>query len=161
MPSADAVVVAVVGSRDYPRLDLVRAYVATLQPGDTLITGDAGGVDSAAYKTARARRDLHVVRVTATWETDTGERNWFGGYERNPDIITPAEETVAFWDGSSHGTADSIMITIEQGKTLTVLGPDGTVLWPERLQRLLMIHHIALSNRKVREERARRLEAHA
>ena len=157
MPAADgAVVVAVVGSRGYPRLDLVRAYIGSLQPGDTVITGDAPGVDHTAFKVARARRDLTVVQVEAHWKDDQGHKDAFAGYLRNPEIITPADEGVAFWDAESHGTADSIQITLEQQKPLTVLGPDGRIIDPDRLISLLRIPHIARTLRWVRQERERR-----
>ena len=157
MPAADgAVVVAVVGSRAYPRLDLVRSYIASLQPGDGVITGDAPGVDQTAFKVARARRDLRVTQVAAHWEDAQGRKDAFAGYLRNPEIITPSDEAVAFWDAESHGTADSIQITLEQQKPLTVLGPDGQVIDIDRLLGLLRIPHIARTLRWVREERARR-----
>jgi predicted Rossmann fold nucleotide-binding protein DprA/Smf involved in DNA uptake len=40
--------VAIIGSRDYPDLERVRAYVRRLPTGTVFISGGARGVDSAA-----------------------------------------------------------------------------------------------------------------
>jgi predicted Rossmann fold nucleotide-binding protein DprA/Smf involved in DNA uptake len=40
--------VAIIGAREHPDLDFVRAYVRTLPTGTTVVSGGAKGVDSAA-----------------------------------------------------------------------------------------------------------------
>jgi hypothetical protein len=53
--------VAVIGSRNYPGLHLVAEHIAALSDGDGIITGDAVGMDSAAYAAAQARQlQTHV-----------------------------------------------------------------------------------------------------
>lgn len=46
--------IAIVGSRHYPRPDLVDAFVADLAADSTVISGGAPGVDSVAEEVARA-----------------------------------------------------------------------------------------------------------
>ena len=42
---------------------------------------------------------------------------------RNPDIVAAADRVVAFWDGTSRGTADSIEIARKTGKPVAVVHP--------------------------------------
>jgi len=55
--------VAVVGSRSYPDLDEVSAFVDALPESTTLISGGAAGVDTAVEPRARLRgRKGEVIR---------------------------------------------------------------------------------------------------
>lgn len=47
--------ILICGSRNYPRADKVRRYVSRLPEGTQIIVGDAKGVDSWAYKVAKAK----------------------------------------------------------------------------------------------------------
>lgn len=47
--------VGIVGSRDFPRLDVVNAFVHRLRDGTEVVSGGARGVDRAAVLTAKAR----------------------------------------------------------------------------------------------------------
>lgn len=47
--------VAIVGSRDYPALGEVTAYVESLPAGTVVVSGGTRGVDQTAEKAARAR----------------------------------------------------------------------------------------------------------
>ena len=59
--------VGIIGSRDMPRLDAVEKFVAKLQPGTTVVSGGARGVDRTAAGAAR-RRGLPVVELFADWD---------------------------------------------------------------------------------------------
>lgn len=107
--------IAIVGSRDYPHLDQVRAYVAGLPEGTTIISGGARGVDSVAAEAAKAR-GLAVVVYLPDWKTH-GRR---AGLVRNHDIVAAADAVTAFWDGKSSGTAYTIRIAQKAGKPVGV-----------------------------------------
>jgi hypothetical protein len=110
--------IAIVGSREYPKLDLVRSYVRSLEPGTVVISGGAKGVDSEAEKQARDF-GLEVVVYPADW-------NRYGktaGFVRNRTIVEDADRVVAFWDGDSRGTINTISLAVKMGKSLEIIGP--------------------------------------
>lgn len=97
-------IVAVVGSRDYPEIDFVRYWVWTMRPFiAVLISGGAGGVDLAA-EDAGLDYGLDVVSRPADWD----RYGRAAGPVRNTQVVRIADDVVAFWDGVSRGTADTI-----------------------------------------------------
>ena len=111
---------AIVGSRDYPRLDIVRTYVRLLKPGTVVISGGARGVDSVAENEARDR-GLEVVVHVAEWRT----RGRAAGPLRNSTIVIDCDQLVAFWDTKSRGTMDAMNRASRDRKLFRVFGPDG------------------------------------
>ena len=95
--------VAIVGSRDYPSLQDVSRFVMSLDPATIVVSGGARGVDRTA-KSAATSRGLRTLVFLADWNIH-GKR---AGYIRNEQIIDHVDEVVAFWDGKSPGTADTI-----------------------------------------------------
>jgi hypothetical protein len=113
--------VAIVGSRDYPRLDLVIRCVRSLAPGTLVISGGARGVDLQAERIARIH-GLPLMVFRARWNI-YGRR---AGFIRNARIVETCTRVVAFWDGSSSGTAHTIQIArLVTPRPLLVVGPDG------------------------------------
>lgn len=111
---------AIVGSRGYPRPDLVQQLVAGLKPTTVVVSGGARGVDNWAEQAAR-KRGLSVDIFPADWQQ-------FGksaGYIRNRAIIDSVDGVVAFWDGQSRGTAHAIQLARKRGIWLRVYGIDG------------------------------------
>jgi activating signal cointegrator 1 len=109
--------VAIVGSRNYPDLTQVRAYVASL-PSDTIIvSGGARGVDTAAEEAARAQH-LQVVIFPA----EKGKSPLL----RNHDIVAAADLVVAFWDGASTGTMHTVGLARKAGKPVEIRCADST-----------------------------------
>jgi predicted Rossmann fold nucleotide-binding protein DprA/Smf involved in DNA uptake len=107
---------AIVGSRHYPYLDRVEAYVAGLRPGASIVTGSASGVDATAARAATARA-LPVQRVPASFEEIADPKR---GRERNRRLISMCDVLVAFWDGESSGTRMTIESAIDAGKEVHV-----------------------------------------
>jgi hypothetical protein len=117
--------VAIVGSRDFPSEQRVRAYVdALFEEGDdpslrpVIVSGGARGVDSWACQAALARG----------WEVDVHPADWdtYGksaGYRRNQDIVLSSDLVVAFWDGKSKGTRHSIDLALRYLVPLEVIFP--------------------------------------
>lgn len=117
---------AIVGSRDYPRLDLVTHYVQqVLHPGVIIVSGGARGVDSVAAQAAWGRRPpLLVEEYEAEWNLYGHE----AGFIRNTIIVDKANAVVAYWDGESRGTLDTIQKARAAGKLAWVVGPQGNLI---------------------------------
>jgi predicted Rossmann fold nucleotide-binding protein DprA/Smf involved in DNA uptake len=114
--------VAIVGSRNYPYLHRVIAYVQDLPAGTTVVSGGAIGVDIAA-ETAAYKRGLGVVLYPADW-VGLGRG---AGFARNRKIVADSDRVVAFWNGVSLGTAHTIKLAREVGKPVLVFGLDDEV----------------------------------
>lgn len=114
-------VVAIVGSRDFPSQQLVQRWIAEhLPPGITIISGAARGVDTWAIQAARAQ-GFATKEFPAQWEK-YGKR---AGFMRNTELAESADWVVAFWDRRSKGTRDTIIKAHEMNKVVTVVYPDG------------------------------------
>lgn len=115
--------IAIVGSRNYERLDLVRDTVKKFPFGTTLVSGGARGVD----KTAEEAADVYGYKkmiFQAHWRKG-GVYNPGAGLERNHLIINAADKVIAFYDGESRGTMHSVELAMKAKKPLVVIGPDG------------------------------------
>jgi hypothetical protein len=108
--------IAIVGSRHYPELERVEAYVEGMAASDSLLTGGASGVDAAALRVAR-RRGLPVQRLAPSFEeaADRGRAQ-----ARNQRLVDGCDVLVAFWDGSSEGTRMTIERALDSGKEIHV-----------------------------------------
>lgn len=124
--------IAIVGSRDYDRLDQVIAYVQSLPHDTHIVTGDARGVDNAALVTAY-NRGMNVTCYPAAW----AEHGKKAGMLRNSTIVEAADKVVAFWDGKSRGTRDSLIKAHAQDKILFVQTPEGRYETPGVLTSVL------------------------
>ncbi len=111
--------VLIAGSRDYPNLFEVSAYVRDLPVGDTVIVGGARGVDTAAEEAAETRPDLGLAVYVADWDT----YGRAAGYRRNAEMVKHADRVVVFWDGQSRGSKHTIDLTLEARKDLEVHFP--------------------------------------
>lgn len=80
-----------------------------------LISGGADGPDSIAEQWARKNR-LETVVHPADWENGGVQ----AGVKRNGLIISDSQVVIAFWDGVSNGTLDSIKRARTQKKQVLV-----------------------------------------
>lgn len=100
-------VVAVVGSRTFANYDLmvssIRNYENQYQfSTGKVVSGGAKGADALARKFAIANK-IPIEEFKPDWSTGRG-----AGIARNTDIVNAADVVIAFWDGTSRGTLDSI-----------------------------------------------------
>ena len=114
--------IAVIGSRDFANMALVRAFIASRPLANTIISGAARGVDTIAELAARAR-GLAVISIPANWATGRA-----AGMVRNQKVVDAADAVVAFWDGKSTGTRDAITKAIRAGKPTIVYDRTGTII---------------------------------
>lgn len=102
--------VAIVGSRDFPELGRVLAYVRTLDRGTIVVSGGARGVDMTAEFEAK-RCGLNVCIYYPRWDL----HGKGAGFARNRLIVHNCDRLVAFHDGKSRGTLHTIGVAIELG----------------------------------------------
>jgi hypothetical protein len=122
--------IAIVGSREYPRLDAVRDFVQTLSLTVTVVTGGAPGVDQAAERAARG----HGLKVRV-YRPDWEKLGRAAGLVRNSTMVLESDEVVAFWDGMSRGTLDTIRKARTAAKPVRVFDRAG-VLWTGKIEAL-------------------------
>lgn len=123
--------VAIVGSRGFQPLDVVREYVRTLPADAIVVSGGAPGVDLAAENEAR-RLGLKRQIYAAHWWTQ-GRFDRAAGFRRNALIVAACDRLVAFWDGASEGTQDTIAKARAAGKPFNIgmWVPGAGLIWGE------------------------------
>jgi len=111
-------VIAVVGSRSFNNRELafrtLDKYIGNR--GHSIITGGAHGADAIAEEWAKSR-GVQVQVLPAEWE----KYGRSAGPRRNTEIVKRCQAVIAFWDGKSPGTRDSIRKAQAQGKRVIVI----------------------------------------
>lgn len=117
---SEEIVIAVVGSRTFT--DRHRLYVALdgltqdyRKDNVLIISGGARGADSLAEDWAN-ESGVEIQVFEAEWDL-YGKR---AGMIRNSKIIALADIVLAFWDGTSKGTLDSINKARSAGKRVLI-----------------------------------------
>ena len=107
--------VGVIGSRVFNNYELV---VKTLSNFDItlIISGGAIGADTLGEKYAN-EHNIPILIFKPDWEM-YGKS---AGMIRNTDIVDNSDVIVAFWDGTSKGTLDSIKKAEKRGKKVLVI----------------------------------------
>ena len=108
--------VAIVGSRHFADPDRVTEYVNGLPPRASVITGSASGVDAVVTKAARAR-GLSVQVISASFEEVADASK---SATRNQRLVDSCDVLVAFWDGTSKGTRETVERALDSGKEVHV-----------------------------------------
>lgn len=117
---------AIIGSRDftdYARLCAVLAKVKT--PLTAIISGGARGADALGARYAR-EHNIPLIEYPAQWKRADGTTDRGAGMRRNTDIVNAADSLLAFWDGHSRGTEDSIRKAIDRGIRKHIVYYNGT-----------------------------------
>lgn len=107
---------AIVGSRGWANEAAVKELVEQQPQGTVIVSGGARGVDTMATDAAKAA-NLGVIVFPADWE----RHGKMAGMIRNGQIVDCCDQLVAFWDGKSRGTADSINKARADGKLWKVI----------------------------------------
>ena len=118
---------AVVGSRSFLDWELFTKILDILvqDHGVTeIVSGGAVGADAFARKYAKLN-NLKLTEHLPDWDLH-GKK---AGYIRNVDIWNSSDMGVAFWDGSSKGTAHSFKISEKQKKPLLVFNYNEHRKW--------------------------------
>jgi predicted Rossmann fold nucleotide-binding protein DprA/Smf involved in DNA uptake len=108
--------VGIVGSRNYGNLSEVRHYARLLvSRGDVIVSGGAFGVDAEAQ---RASEQMGVGAIVFAPDYEKHGRG--APLKRNEQIVAASDKVVAFWDGKSTGTLDTIRKAVKAGKTVVI-----------------------------------------
>uniref|UniRef100_A0A6M3JAV1 YspA cpYpsA-related SLOG domain-containing protein n=1 Tax=viral metagenome TaxID=1070528 RepID=A0A6M3JAV1_9ZZZZ len=98
---------AIVGSRTFNDYDLLIDTLSRFSEAprqfDTLISGGAKGADSIGERWATSW-GIEIVRYLPEWK----KYGKSAGFIRNQTIVDNCDMVLAFWDGKSSGTADTI-----------------------------------------------------
>jgi hypothetical protein len=86
------------------------------EKADLIISGGAIGADTLAVRFA-AEAHIRSLVLRPDWR----RLGRSAGLKRNTEIVNKASWVIAFWDGSSRGTADTIAKAKHQGKKLNVV----------------------------------------
>lgn len=114
--------IAIVGSRKFPNEQQVIDYVKQLPLNVVVVSGGATGVDRWAVEAA-TKRGIETKFYVPDWINPDGTTNYKAGFERNSLIVDDCDELVAFWDGASKGTQDSITKARAAGKQVVIIKP--------------------------------------
>ncbi len=110
---------AVVGSRDftdYTKLKLALDNINQFFLITEIISGGAKGADSLAERYAK-ENNIKLTIYLPDWKR-------YGrpaGMIRNKEIVSSATSVIAFWDGKSKGTANSISLAEKSKKLRQVI----------------------------------------
>lgn len=119
--------IAIVGSRNLRPYKQIERFLRSLPAGTTIVSGGASGPDSIAVEYAQ-KIGLPTKVFPAEWE----KHGRAAGMIRNGLIVAEADEILAFHDGVSRGTANTIERAKKAGKPCRVVkiqeGKDSEVL---------------------------------
>ena len=107
--------VAVIGSRGFDNYELVKTALSPLKI-TLLVSGGAKGADSLGERYAK-ENNIETLIFKPDWE----KHGKAAGMIRNTDIVNNAETIIAFWDGESRGTKDSISKAEKLEKTIIIV----------------------------------------
>lgn len=115
--------VAVVGSRDFPAEDMAREVIRKVlyqNVGAQVVSGGARGPDT--WGEQEGDREPKIFRP----EPEKHGGNFAAAaMARNTEIVNAADFVLAFWDGKSRGTKDTIDKAMKARKDTVVVYPDG------------------------------------
>jgi hypothetical protein len=125
--------IGVVGTRTFPNEQIIFSALNQceyLLGPFQIVSGGAGGPDLWAEEWAMEQAlvdpgswSLPIIHE-AKWRVN-GVYNRTAGLERNTLIVRDSDAILAFWDGQSHGTYDTITKAKRMGKPVLILYPDG------------------------------------
>jgi hypothetical protein len=114
----------VVGSREYPSRFIVEETIRRIAErvsNTVLISGGAKGVDSWAAEAGR-ECGLRVVEYLPDYE----KHGKGAPLVRNTTIVEESHAILAFWDGRSTGTLDTLRKAKAAGKKIRIVLSDGS-----------------------------------
>jgi hypothetical protein len=107
--------VAVIGSRGFDDYELVKTTLSPFQI-KLLVSGGANGADSLGERYAK-ENNIETLIFKPDWK----KHGAAAGVLRNTYIVNNADTIIAFWDGESKGTKDSITKAEKLGKPTIII----------------------------------------
>lgn len=113
--------VAVIGSRSVKDENIVFSVLDRNKNKIALIvSGGCNGPDTFAENWAR-KNGVPIIVFNANWRPDANTFDKGAGFKRNRTIIENCDAVLAFWDGISEGTKNSIDIANQLNKKLIII----------------------------------------
>jgi hypothetical protein len=113
--------VAVIGSRSLTDQKLVFDYLdLNYDRIKMIVSGGAAGADTMAQEWAK-ERGFPVLVFYPRWKERDGTHNRGAGFKRNRSIVEEADVVVAFWDGKSNGTKNSLDTAKSLNKKIIII----------------------------------------
>lgn len=106
MEASNPISLGVVGSRTFKDYHLLESTINEFRKTNTLshiVSGGAAGADSLV-RTYAEKHSIPMIELKPDWK----KYGKAAGFIRNADIIDESDIVLAFWDGESRGTLDSI-----------------------------------------------------
>ena len=114
---------AIIGSRNFNDYNRLKSTLDHELPRiDLIISGGASGADTLAEKWAD-ENNIPSRIFHAEWE----KYGKSAGFIRNRLIIDLADKVIAFWDGKSKGTANSISLAKKKNKKVSIVYFDSPI----------------------------------
>jgi len=114
--------VAVIGSRSFSDREKLYSVLTKNKPKIKLIvSGGARGADTLATQWASDYGVPYLVFPALWRDPETLAFDRGAGFRRNRLIVEYADHVIAFWDGVSGGTQNSIDIAKELNKPVTII----------------------------------------
>lgn len=108
----DFIKIAVIGSRKFNNYEFLCSILNKYKENIfLLVSGGAKGADSLGEKWAN-ENNIKTLIIKPNWEK-------FGrsaGFIRNKDIVDESDMVIAFWNGKSKGSKNTIDYATKQGK---------------------------------------------
>lgn len=119
--------VAIIGSRDFHNYSYAKTQILKIINENKItvakiISGGAGGADKVG-ETFANKFNIPTMILEADWS-----KGKYAGVVRNTDIITESDYVIAFWDGKSKGTVDSINKAKKMNKKLFIVRIDESMI---------------------------------
>lgn len=115
--------VAVVGTREFNNYPLLKTTLDKITGIGCIVSGGAKGADTLAEKYAAENALETVIYLPKYDKYGRG-----APLKRNEEIVNASDMVVAFWDGKSRGTANTIANARKKGKALTVINYTNEVI---------------------------------
>ena len=108
MPKSSKPIVAIVGSRNIKNINL-DLFIDPKHVG-AIVSGGANGIDALAEQWAKKNK-IEFICFPANWKI-YGKK---AGIIRNKEIVEFVDIVIAFWDGKSRGTYNTLSYAIKLG----------------------------------------------
>ena len=110
---------AIVGSRTFSDYELLKTTIDQIPTPSLIVSGGARGADTLAEQYAR-ERGIPTKIFLPDWKL----HGKVAGFIRNELIVKECDFLVAFWDGKSNGTRNSISHAKEMKKEFLIVRTD-------------------------------------
>ena len=119
--------IAIVGNRLFTKFELVEAFLNTLNPNVTIISGGAKGVDTRAIESAK-KRGLKTKEYLPDFTDCTSKHQRIKAYySRNQKVVDSADQIAAFVVQNTGGTWDTIHRAQKALKPVKIFWQSGKV----------------------------------